>query len=69
MLDMPDTTTKLIDVGAVLRAHMPSQKHYPAVLIRFLIWCLRTLVNEDRIMSCLHKLFEYLDCSNIDLYC
>ena len=55
MLDMPDTTTKLIDVGAVLRARMPSLKHYPAVLVRFLIWCLRTLVNEDRINQFLQK--------------
>ena len=55
MLDMSDTTTKLIDVGAVLRARMPSLKHYPAVLVRFFIWCLRTLVNEDRINQFLQK--------------
>ena len=55
MLDMPETTTKLIDVGAVLQARMPSLKHYPAVLVRFLIWCLRTLVNEDRINQFLQK--------------
>ena len=55
MLDMPDTTTKLIDFSAVLRARMPSLKHYPAVLVRFFIWCLRTLVNEDRINQFLQK--------------
>ena len=49
MLDMPEKATKLIDVGAVLQASMPSLKHYPAVLVRFLIWCLRALVNEERI--------------------
>ena len=55
MLDMPETTTKLIDVGAVLQARMPSLKHYPAVLVRFLTWGLRTLVNEDRINQFLQK--------------
>ena len=55
MLDMPEITTKLIDVGTVLQARMPSLKHYPAVLIRFLIWSLRTLVNEDRINQFLQK--------------
>ena len=55
MLDMPETTTKLIDVGAVLQARMPSLKHYPAALVRLLIWCLRTLVNEDRINQFLQK--------------
>ena len=55
MLDMPETTTKLIDVGAVLQARMPSLKHYPAVIVRFLTWGLRTLVNEDRINQFLQK--------------
>ena len=59
MLDMPETTTKLIDVGAVLQARMPSLKHYPAALVRLLIWCLRTLVNEDRINQFLQK-YGYL---------
>ena len=58
MLDMPDTTIKLIDVGAVLRARLPSLKRYPAVLIQFLIWCLRTLVNEDRINQFLQNLID-----------
>ena len=52
---MPEITTKLIDVGTVLQARMPSLKHYPAVLVRFLIWSLRTLVNEDRINQFLQK--------------
>ncbi len=55
MLDMPETTTKLIDVGTVLQARMPSFKHYPALLVRFFIWCLCTLVNEDRINQFLQK--------------
>ena len=65
MLDMPDTTTKLIDVGAVLQARVPSLKHYPAVLVRFLIWCLRTLVNEDRI----NQFFGLFHTSAIQNYC
>ena len=55
MLDMLETETKLIDVGGVLQSRMPSLKHYPAVLVRFLIWCLRTLVNEDRINQFLQE--------------
>ena len=55
MLDMPETTIKLIDVGAVLEARIPSLKHYPAVLVRSLIWCLRILVNEYRINQFLQR--------------
>ena len=55
ILDMPETTKKLIDVGAVLQARMPSLKHHLAVLVRFLTWGLRTLVNEDRINQFLQK--------------
>ena len=66
MLDMPETTTKTIDVGAVLQARMPSLKHYPAPLCRFLIWSLRTFVNEDRINQFLQrhgylKGFDFID--------
>ena len=66
MLDMPETTTKPIDVGAVLQARMPALTHYPAALRRLLIWSLRTLVNENRINQFLQdhgylKGFDFID--------